>query len=56
MVLIGGTGLAQSTEHTTLDLRVVSLSPMLGIEITERNNTFYKTGLIVPSLQYCWKD
>ena len=29
-----GTWLAQSLEHATLDLRVVSLSPMLGVEIT----------------------
>ena len=26
--------LAQSVEYTTLDLRAVGLSPMLGIEIT----------------------
>ena len=29
-----GAWLAQSVERGTLDLRVVSLSPMLGIEIT----------------------
>ena len=32
----GGAWLAQSEEHTTLDLRVVSLSPTLGIEITKK--------------------
>ena len=30
----GGTQLAQSVENTTLDLGVVSLSPMVGIAIT----------------------
>ena len=30
----GGTWLAPSMEHATLDLRVVCLSPTLGIEIT----------------------
>ena len=29
-----GTWLAQSVEHTTLDLRVISLSPTLAVEIT----------------------
>ena len=29
-----GTWLAQSEEHMSLDLRVVSSSPMLGVEIT----------------------
>ena len=29
-----GIWLAQSVEHATLDLRVVSLSPTLGMEIT----------------------
>ena len=31
---VGGTRLAQSAEHATLDLRVMSLSPTLGAEIT----------------------
>ena len=30
----GGTWLAQCTKHGTLDLRVVSSSPILGVEIT----------------------
>ena len=30
----GGTWLAQSVKHVTLDLRVVRLSPKLGVEIT----------------------
>jgi len=30
----GGTWLAQSVDHAALDPRVVSLSPMLGVEIT----------------------
>ena len=30
----GGAWLAQLEEHATLDLRVVSWSPMLGVEIT----------------------
>ena len=29
-----GTWLAQLVEHVTLDLRVVSSSPMVGVEIT----------------------
>lgn len=29
-----GTRLAQSVEHATVDLRVVSLSPALGVEMT----------------------
>jgi len=29
-----GTWLAQSAEHATLDLTVLSSSPMLGVEIT----------------------
>lgn len=29
-----GTWLAQSIEHTTLDLGVINLSPMLGVELT----------------------
>ena len=29
-----GTWLAQSVERVTLDLRIVSLSPMLGVEVT----------------------
>ena len=29
-----GTWLAQLVEHMTLDLGVVSLSPMLGVELT----------------------
>ena len=29
-----GAWLAQSVEHVTLDLRVISLDPMLGVEIT----------------------
>ena len=29
-----GAWLAQAEEHRTLDLRVVNLSPMLGVEIT----------------------
>ena len=31
-----GTWLAQSIEHETLDLRVVSLSPVLGVEIPQK--------------------
>ena len=31
---LGGTWLAQSVEHVTLGLGVVSLSPILGVEIT----------------------
>ena len=31
---IKGTWLAQSVEHLTLDLGVMSLSPMLGAELT----------------------
>ena len=31
-----GTWLAQWVEHVTLDLRVVSSSPMLGVELTEK--------------------
>ena len=34
-----GAWLAQSVEHMTLDLRVVSLSPRLGIEITTYTHT-----------------
>ena len=34
--MIQGTWLAQSVEHTTLDLRVVSLSPGLAVEITQK--------------------
>ena len=30
----GDTWLAQSAEHVTLDLRVVSLSPTLGVKMT----------------------
>ena len=33
-VPFGGTWLAQSVEHGTLDLRFQSLSPMLGVQIT----------------------
>ena len=33
----GGTWLAQLVEHATLDLGVVRLSPMLGIDITLKN-------------------
>ena len=33
-VLIWGVWLAHLVEHVTVDLRVVSLSPMLGVEIT----------------------
>ena len=29
-------GVTQSEEHVTLDLRVVSLSPMLGVEVTKK--------------------
>ena len=32
----GGAWLAQPVEHATLDLRVVSLSPMLGIEFKKK--------------------
>ena len=32
------TWLAQLVEHATLDLRVVSLSPVLGIELTKKEN------------------
>ena len=35
-----GTWLAQTVEHVTLDLKVMSLSPMLGVEIT-KNLIFY---------------
>ena len=31
---LGSTGLAQLVEHETLDLRVVSSSPMLSVETT----------------------
>ena len=31
-----GTWLAQSIEHATRDLRVMSSSPMLGVELTEK--------------------
>ena len=34
----GGAWLTQLEEHETLDLRVVSLSPMLSIEITKKIN------------------
>ena len=34
----GSTWLALSEEHVTLDLGVVSLSPTLGVEITEKKN------------------
>ena len=32
----GSTWLALSVEHATLDLGVVSLSPMLGVEMTQK--------------------
>ena len=32
--IVRGTWLAQLVEHATLDLRVVGLSPTLGVEIT----------------------
>ena len=38
IALQGGPGLAQLVEHVTLDLRVVSLSPMFGAEITKDSN------------------
>ena len=34
-----GTWLAQSEEHVTLDLMIVSLSPTLVVEITKQRNT-----------------
>ena len=39
---IPGAWLAQSEEHLALDLRVVSLSPMLSIEITKINKPLRK--------------
>ena len=36
-----GTWLAQSEEHTTLNLRVVSSGPTLDIEITKKINKLY---------------
>ena len=33
-IFLWGTWLAQSVEHATLDLGILSLSPMLGVEIT----------------------
>ena len=38
--LYRGTWPAQSVEHATLDLRVVSSSLLLGMEPTENNNFF----------------
>jgi len=35
----GGTWLAQSVDHATLDLKVMSLSPTLGVEPTLKNKS-----------------
>ena len=37
-----GAWLAQSEEHVTLDLRIMSSSPMLGIEVILKKNFFKK--------------
>ena len=46
---VWGTWLAQSVEHETRGLRVVSLSPMLGVEIT------YALSLSVSKINKCLK-
>ena len=38
----GGTQLAQLGEHATLDLQVVNLGPMLGVEITYKDKILKK--------------
>ena len=45
-----GTWLPQSVEHGTVDLRVVSLSPMLDVEITEKSNIKKKRSCCILSL------
>ena len=40
----GGAWRALSGEHMTLDLRVVSSNPMLGVEINYKINLFKKNG------------
>ena len=42
-----GTWLAQSVECKALDLRVVSLSPTLGVEITLKNKILKKRSLVL---------
>ena len=37
-----GTWLAQSVNHMTLDLRVVGLSPTLGVDVTLKKKSFLK--------------
>ena len=37
-----GAWLAESEEHVTLDLKVLNLSPTLGVEITKKNNYILK--------------
>ena len=48
-----GAWLAQLEEYTTLDLVVMSLSPMLGIEITKKktNNVGIEGGMTSSELQ-----
>ena len=41
-----GLWLAQSVEHVTFDLKVVSLSPTLGVEITLKKNLSLRILLI----------
>ena len=42
MIIFRGAWLAQSEEHATLDLVVMSSSPTLGTEITSINETLKK--------------
>ena len=56
-LLVLGAWLAQRVEHATLDLRVVSLSSRLGIEITlkkKKTKNFEKFSVVYkqPSLRY----
>ena len=52
-----GTSLAQLVEHVTLDLRVVSSSPTLGIELTlkknKRSSVLMWEGKYKMYLKYC---
>ena len=50
------TWIAQSVEHVTLDLGVMSLSPMLGIELTlKKDGREIKRGSVTLEHAHVWK-
>ena len=52
---MGGVWLAQSEQHKTLDLGVMSLNPTLGVQITNTNKLKKKKGIKCPGKLFARK-